>query len=342
MTVSSDEYRFTRMKRELARRYLSSKSYQAAESELREALQRYPTNNYVIYDLADLLYRLRRRTEAKDFLKLLLSQNPQDPYALLLMGKILHHEKDYQEALGMLNNSLASKDMERTKLALVNLYIDMGREDEALPYIHMILEKKPEDLACLKALARIHKKKGEMDKALQEYERVIRKDPKDEFAYSEYISLKTSPQSETETIRQLDQVMKVPSRQRNVHLMIKRSFELKKLKQYAEAAEQLQEALCLAPENDYIRQQLGYLYNKMKKYKETQNVLSPSLLQYPKDVILRKTIVAAANRQMTKEALEKLLSTLNELQAKNPEMKSLWGDIVKTEKKLKFLSENTD
>lgn len=122
MAVSPEEYRFTRMKRELAKAYLRENNHGAAESELREALQHYPNNNYVLYDLADLLYRLKRRAEAKDLAKLLLSQTPEDPYALLLMGKILHHDKDYLPALEMLKNSLAAKDMERTKLALINLY----------------------------------------------------------------------------------------------------------------------------------------------------------------------------------------------------------------------------
>lgn len=339
MSFEPEEYRFTRMKRELARRHQENGDNVAAEYELREALSRYPNNAYVIHDLADLLFRLKKRPEAKELLALLLSQNPRHTGALFLMGKILHHEKDFQKALEFLKNSLLAENLDKTKLALANLYIDMDRENDALPYVKTVLESKPDNLPFLKALARIYKKKGELELALREYEKIIRRDPDDAFAYSEYISLKTSSRPEDEAIRQIDLVMKAPSRQKNVHLMIKRGFHLKKLQQYGEAARQFQEALAIEPDNDYIRQQLGYIFNTLKKYEDAQALLTQSLFLNPNDIRLRKTLVAAANKIGTKEAMERLLSALKDLLVKNPHMKILWGDINKTQKKLESLNE---
>src|SRR5262249_23738329 len=118
--------------------------------------------------LAAISYTQGRASEAHQILDELLKREPNNRLGLLLKGRLLLIEKKQDEALATARRALAA-DPEHPAEAhflLGQIYLALGRNDEAIDAMKQTLKAEPRALSALIALARIAMLKGDKPAAM--------------------------------------------------------------------------------------------------------------------------------------------------------------------------------
>jgi len=157
---------------EIAEEALTSGEYDTAATALREAQKTDSTVSATV--AAGFLARVGARCarhnlkqDAQRFLKQALKEDTHCAAALQLMGDLAYEEGDHETALFYWQKLVfaVAADNPEVHDRLEKVYFDLGRFGDIEKVYAQILDKRPQDMQTLLALARIAMKKGEFEDA---------------------------------------------------------------------------------------------------------------------------------------------------------------------------------
>jgi tetratricopeptide (TPR) repeat protein len=315
----------------LIRRLKESGRYGEAEEEIRRGLEREPEQVLLKVSLADLYLRRGRLVEARIIVDEVLSQDPQDPHALTVLGDIFLKKHSHRDALECYRQAFNRDPPSYLSLKAARVLKEMEAFEEALQELNKVLIVKPGSLAFLKEKAFILNRMERYEEALETYEKVREISPKDPFIQKEILRLRGRTRPEAQVVRELQTVVAMDSKKDDAQLHGLLAQKLKETGQVREAAAEYGKAVDLEPRNAYFLKQQGFCFYRMKNYEEAIRCLSQPFLKDPTDHSVRGTI------EKSYEALgneEGFLALLEETRGQHPDYMPLLGMIRKLKKKL--------
>jgi len=124
-----------------------------------------------------------RLPEAEKNLRKALELSPDQKDALSLLAGIYVQQKKYKEALNLCEEQRERTGTDPSSLAFVS-YLEgrvlflMGETGKALQHFEKAIEADPNTLGAYEAIARVHLTEKRLDQAGEQYESIIRKNPK--------------------------------------------------------------------------------------------------------------------------------------------------------------------
>ncbi len=166
--------------------YLVKKKFKLAKDCYTKALKGEPGNKDALYGFALCSYYLNDTKTAKTVVEELLEDDPQNPAANALRGKLYAENNEYKKATEMLENALSYGGPN------YDYYLELGMYYKRRNLTTKALEQWNNAVSLDKSyflgyayLAGLYDELNEYDKALQNYYMVIRTNPDYYFAYEE-------------------------------------------------------------------------------------------------------------------------------------------------------------
>ncbi len=313
---------FCRIKWERARDLKKKGAFQEAEKELKEALEEQPDNFLLKASLAEVYQRQDRLVQARNLAEAILSSDSQDSQALYVLGEIFFKVKTLDEALQCFHQAQQKDTSLYLTLRIAKTFREMRRFDEALETLDSVLVRESENLRFLKEKALILNRMKQWYEALRVYEMVQGLDPRDSFVRKEVYRLKGLKRPDQKTIRELETVVKLPSRKDDAQLHGFLGQKLKDAGRLKEALAEFQTAGRLAPENLYFLKQEGFCHYQLGAYPETIQALSEVFRKDPKDYIVRTTLKKV---YVTTKNIDGFITLLEEVLKDHPHNVKLMG-----------------
>lgn len=118
--------------------------------DLASAEQRYRTaanrgNSQAMALLIDLLNQQKRYSEAEDWLRKYIAQNPKDPHAPALLAKLLIAQNKPDEAIALLESAEKSSPSPDAERQLAGLYLQKRKYAQAEPLFEALLRQNASD-----------------------------------------------------------------------------------------------------------------------------------------------------------------------------------------------------
>ncbi|MBW2063663.1 MAG: tetratricopeptide repeat protein [Deltaproteobacteria bacterium] len=323
---------YSRIKWERSVRLKREGSLQEAEKELREALEEQPEHPLLLTSLAQLYLVQDRSKEAMILTDSVLSNNPQHPQALHVLGEIYYREKELQKALQCFKQAYEIAPGAYIARGIVKTLRDMKRYGEALEALDNALVQDRDNLALQKDRAVIlNNRMGRREEALELYERISKLDPEDRFVRRQLYRLKGRERPAEKVVEELKKVVSLESRKDDAQLHEFLGQELKKLGKLREAAAEFQRARKLEPDNFYFMAQEGFCRYRLGEYSEAMGLLEPVFLRDPNDFRIKSTL-----KKMYESAnnLEGFVLLLERALEKHPQNVKLIGALKGMKKKM--------
>lgn len=293
-----------------------------AEALLRAALAERPGDPWLRVSLADLYMRQDKLLEAEHLAAEVLAARPDHAGALTVLGNLQARERRYEEARQSFELAARAGGGEYVLGRLVDVYLHLGRHQEALDLCRRELEGRPDSLRFLRGLARAQERLGQTEGAAATYRRILELAPDDAFAYSRLARLQTADQDPARAARELERLLQVGARSQNPHLHALAGDKKRAAGDLAGAAAAYARAVELAPDDLYARKQLGYCLVRLGRHGEAVAVLREAVLREPGDYYARNSLAAAARRAGLAPDLAQFLRAAI---AGHPERRPLWG-----------------
>lgn len=187
-----------------------------------------PDSAYFWFNYAHLAFLMKRYDQAKSLVETALSIDPRDRFSRSLYAGLLLRSGDGESALTIVDE-LMEKQPEIPLLRKV--VAESERRNilrELQPFMEKWLVRYEQDPELLGIAAEFFHKIGQDEKAIQYYQQVVDREPENQFAYERLLALKTAGKGIEERIKQLTLILKMPSREKNVHLLGLLAREYKK------------------------------------------------------------------------------------------------------------------
>ncbi|MFH1487956.1 MAG: tetratricopeptide repeat protein [Pseudomonadota bacterium] len=281
---------YCRIKWERSLAFKKKGAFQDAEKELREALEEQPDHPLLNASLAQVYLKQNRLKDARILAESILSTEPDYPQALYVLGEIYFNEDNPEDALRCFR--LASLRDPRPYLihGVVKTLRKMKKYEEALEALDAVPMGERHHVRLLKERALILDRMGRGDETLKIYEKIRELDPDDAYVAGALYRLKGMKRPDGQVIRELENVLKLPSRKDNAQLHGLLGEKLKKTGRLEEAAGEFKKARELAPENLYFLKQEGFCLYRLENYPEAIRLLGEAFRNDPKDYIVKSTL----------------------------------------------------
>jgi putative PEP-CTERM system TPR-repeat lipoprotein len=156
---------------------LAAKDFKTARDVLTEALAREPSNVAIKGDLirveADIDGIDAGIAKAHEF----AAQDPNNPAYDLVVAELYEKAGRAADAIALLEKRQEAKPAEAVMMRLVQLYMSGGQPAKAEALLQARLEKEPGDLSARIAYASQYLQRQELDRAREEFERVVAQSP---------------------------------------------------------------------------------------------------------------------------------------------------------------------
>jgi len=189
-----------------------------AEQELKEALGDQPDHPLLRASLADLYQRQGRMPEARMLAESILSEDPENPRACYVLGRIYLSEDKAEEAIACFQKASLKDPSPYLIVQTARAMKKLGRFQEALAVLEGAPTEARQDLHLLKEKALLLARMDRKEEALSLYERLREQTPEDEFVRTQIYNLRGAGRPLGEVIEELRKVITVPSRSRDPHL----------------------------------------------------------------------------------------------------------------------------
>lgn len=289
-----------------------------------------PEDPYLLSNFGHLYFLMGDYKQALTFIEMAGQRTPLNPFLINLKVEILLKLERTEEAEEILKERAKEADLAAVK-KLVKLYLRQERFEDALTRIKSSLQRIGYERDLIISQAEILIKMDGKDEAAECFKKVIKEDPKDEFAYSRLIKLRLEEKNAEEIGSELKTLLSIPSKAENASLRILLAGAYKEAGKFEEALREYQAAVRLNPDNLFIRKQLGFCLSKMKDYEGVIPVMKECFIANPEDHYVTTTLLGAYRKtSRLKEALE----LVSEVIARYPGKKKLWGIRKKIEKEI--------
>jgi tetratricopeptide (TPR) repeat protein len=307
---------------ETALRLKREKRYQEAWALFEELAAGELRSPYFWSNYAHLAYLLGRYRQAREFVETALSLDPESRFSRALYAGILLRNREITEALRLIDELMEEQLEVRLLRRLVKVAESLGQLPELETRFNTWLVRYGDRLDFLGVAAEYFQKCGRHDRAIELYTRIVSRNREDTFAYERLIDLKTRGKTGPEKIRELETVLRLPSQEKNVHLLGLLAREYKKANRFEPALRLYRRILTLDPHNWFEKKQMGFLYARMGSYPQAMEVLGECLLQDPDDHFVRQSFLAACRRTANQE---RALQVIDQILIRHPEKKNYLG-----------------
>ena len=300
-----------------------------AEDEIQRELKKNPGQAFLKMSLADLCLRQDRLAQARILVEEVLSQDPQHPQALTVLGDLFLKQNSPREALECFRQALAREPRDYLVLRSARALKEMRRYAEALGELEKVLVVKPKSVPFLKEKGLLLYKMKRFDQALEAFEKAKEMSPGDSFVQAEILRLKSRARPEGQVVKELQRVVSMDSKKDDPQMHGLLAQKLKEAGQVREAAVEYRTASSLDPRNLFFLKQEGFCHYRDKNYEEALRCLGEALRRDPADSVVRKTLekIYAAQGDM-----DKFLHLLEEILREHPEQKPILGTIRRIRK----------
>ena len=288
-----------------------------------------PHSAYFWSNFAHLAFLMNRYQEAKEFLEAALSINPRSRFSRSLYSSILLRTKNTVASLELIQE-LVEEKMEIPLLKeLVKVSDSLGILVDLEPYFGDWIHQFHENEEFVSISAEYYHKIGKTEKAINLYQQLISEGKSNDFIYERLIAMKTEGKSGEEKIRQLKMILKMPSQERNIHLLGLLAREYKKNKAWEKSEQTYRKILTIDPDNLFQKKQLGFLYAQSGSLTQAVEILKECLQRDPDDLFVRNSLFSAFRKKKSKD---EALQFIDQLLLRYPEKRNYLGIRKKVEK----------
>jgi len=164
----------------LAKAYMNVGKFEQAEKELQKALRQNPSRPEIRLDLAKLYNSLNKPDLAIPEAQAYLSAQAGSAEGLEVLGVSYAQKKMFPEAENNLKDSLkAEPARESAMLQLAKVYLATKREQEGMGLLETIVQKNPKNTNAYYLAASYETYRGNREKALEYYQKIMAADPDD-------------------------------------------------------------------------------------------------------------------------------------------------------------------
>ncbi len=160
--------------RDLATGYLKLGKIESAVEAYRDALEVFPDNDTLLYELKDILKKEERYAELIDIAKRILALHPDDFNNLLDLARAFMALENYDDAEHYLLRALEIKKTKDVYVMAGDLYFKMKKYEDAVKYYKNGL-KIEDDPEVRYSLAKCYYKLNDLNTALKEIRKALRK-----------------------------------------------------------------------------------------------------------------------------------------------------------------------
>ena len=162
----------------LGRAYERKSWFFDAERELTRAQKLRPDSVPVAVDLGKVLIELGAWDEAEEQVKLILTQEPDNPQALTIRGGVLRGQGKLNEAFALLKTTPPGRISEVDRIR-ADILLSAGKFDEAEAAYRVAQATKPDDLKTLLGLGAISLERRKLDEAKEFFQQAKASNPYD-------------------------------------------------------------------------------------------------------------------------------------------------------------------
>ena len=150
----------------------------------KEILENYPGLKDALVGMAESYSALNQQSQMKQYLDGVIQNNPNIIFPYILKSQLLSLEKQNSEAIKLLNSALKTQEIKHPSLyiELARQHTVLGEKDAEYQTYIEALNYNSEDIKLLLLLASFHEKKKEFDKAVEQYDKVLLINPRQNIA----------------------------------------------------------------------------------------------------------------------------------------------------------------
>jgi predicted O-linked N-acetylglucosamine transferase (SPINDLY family) len=252
----------------------------AAEQTYRKALELAPTRPSITNNLAVILLRSQRFSEAQSLFKGLLSTSPGDATAILNLGNCQLGLKATAEALASFEMALAIKPgYVEALVGRATALMDLGRPEEALASCNIALAGKPDCIEALLSRGVCLRRLERADEALSSYDKVLTLDPRCADALAGRGNVLLDLNRFEEALASCEAALAIQPD--HVEALINRSSALLSLRRPEEALASCERALAIKPDLAEGHYNLGTTLVRLDRQQEALRAFARAIAQRP-------------------------------------------------------------
>lgn len=235
-----------------------------AQASFERALARHPEAPEPLIALVQLDLRRSKSSQAKQRLEQTLARDPKHPYAAGLLGEIALIGGDQPAAESRFREAIQRKpDWVQPWLHLATLKLAQKKPDEARETLESGLKAIPKSEEMHLLLAKTLSEAGEIDRAVEEYEVLLRLNPRSLVAANNLASMLTDQKGDQKSLeRALALAKDFDKTAPNAFFLDTLGWVHHKLGNSGQAVHFIQQALAKAPDHPVVNYHLGVAYFK--------------------------------------------------------------------------------
>jgi predicted O-linked N-acetylglucosamine transferase (SPINDLY family) len=252
----------------------------AAERLYSKALELTPERPSIINNLAVVLLRLQRFSEAESLFKGLLSKNPGDATAILNLGNCRLGLKAAEEALTAFEMALAIKPgYAEALVGRAAALMELGRLEDALASCDVALAGNPRCIEALRSRGVCLRRLERGEEALSSYGKVLAIDPRCADALAGRGNVLLDLKRFEEALASCEMALAIQAD--HVEALINRSSALLNLRRPDEALASCEQALAIKPDLAEGHYNLGTTLVRLDRQHEALQALARAIAQRP-------------------------------------------------------------
>jgi len=271
-------------------KYLSGKVsqgqnlYEDAITKYEQALSLKPSLSDALKNLVACHEKLNQRSQALVYIDEFMQKNPQLVYPALYKNQLYFLNKDWENALSFLNQSIEKwPKEEQLYIALASVYAEKNDKNEVVNAYEKGLKKIPDSLQLNMLLTSAYESTKDYDKAIEHYEAILRKDPNIEVAINNLVSLILDHTQGKENTERAVNLSKRFENSKQPYFIDTYGWALLQNGEEEKALKILEKAVAKMPETLVFKYHLGVAYHQSGKnelaIKTLTEALNKSILQ---------------------------------------------------------------
>ncbi|CUQ65386.1 tetratricopeptide repeat protein [Candidatus Nitrospira inopinata] len=261
------------------RLYQARKEWDKAREAFERARKKYPDAPDPLVALVQLDLQLGKPADAKRRLEDLLAQNPNHPYAVGLLGEIALLERDPAGAERRFVEATRRKpDWVQPWLHLANLKLAQRKREDAWAILEKGLAANPRSEDLRLTLATSLTEAGQFDRAIEEYETILRNNPRSLLAANNLASLLADEKGDQKSLeRALALSQDFETVAPNPYFLDTLGWVHLKMGNSGQALHFIQQAAAKVPDHPVVNYHLGIAYYKTGKTEEAKTYLQKAV-----------------------------------------------------------------
>ncbi|MBN1350629.1 tetratricopeptide repeat protein [candidate division KSB1 bacterium] len=252
------------------------KDYSKAAACFMQLLENEPKNDFYLSNIAHISYLQQQYRQAKNYAQQAISSNPKNWFALGILAELAYKNQDYKEACHLFEAALhLNPDDVYFITRLAYSYAKSGEPTIGIDLLKEALLKNPNEPRFYQNLGDLYKASGENDLAKESYQQGINLDPKNDYAFTQWVACMEAEKSREAILREVKRLLSLPSQKDNQFLRSYYAKLLSELGMVEESSSYLEDAVAADPRNLFRKTKLAASYNKQKRFHKALALLEP-------------------------------------------------------------------